>query len=312
MTSYYTISYFTDKVYGGFKCELPGTVAAILRNLSNSASPTDEASVNPNVKKPIIKNNKPSQEDWSAVRSYKTTKMPEAKEGTDNSIKDIRVALNKFTNKNADTQHAVIVNLINQVITESKEVEEDTKKVIDLIFDIVSSNEFYSVIYAKLYKDLMELFPAFSEKLVDITEKYKDSFNNITIVDPNVDYDGYCAYVKSNDLRRAMTSFIVNLMKNRAMKESEVLDIILYLELLVFEFAEITDKSVTIEEITENIFILITENKNKLNTNVVWKETIIPNVHAIARLRKTDAVKYQSMTTRSTFKFMDIIDTIKN
>jgi len=310
MTSYYTISDFTNKVYGGFKYELPGTVSVILKNLRNSVSATDEMTANPNtqtnIKKMVVK------EDWSTVRSYKTTKMPEVKEGTDKSIKDIRVALNKFSNKNADTQHAVIVNLINRVITDSKEVEEDTKKVINLIFDIVSSNEFYSGLYAKLYKDLIELFPAFSEKLVDIIEKYKDSFNNIKIVDPNVDYDGYCAYVKSNDLRRAMTSFIVNLMKNRAIKESDVLDIILYLEELVFKFAEIADMSVTIEEITENIFILITENKNKLNTNVVWKETIIPNIHAISKLRKTDAAKYQSMTTRSTFKFMDIVDAIKN
>ena len=84
-----------------------------------------------------------------------------------------------------------------------------------------------------------------------------------------------------------------------------------HLEDLVFKFAEVADKSVTIEEITENIFILITENKNKLNTNVLWKDTIIPNIHAISKLRKTDAVKYQSMTTRSTFKFMDIIDAIK-
>ena len=317
MTSYYTISDFTNKVYGGFKYDLPDAIATILKNLSNSVSPTDDSSTsasnsNTHTKKTVVKNHKPFQEDWSAVRSYKTTKLPEVKEGTEKSIKDIRVALNKFSNKNADTQHDVIVSLINQVISESKEVEEDTKKVINLIFDIVSSNEFYSSLYAKLYKDLIELFPAFSEKLVDIIERYKDSFNNIKLVDPNVDYDGYCAYVKSNDLRRAMSTFIVNLMKNRAMNESDVIDIIIYLEDLVFKFAEEVDKSVTIEEITENIFILITENKNKLNTNTLWKDTIIPNIHAIAKLRKTDAVKYQSMTTRSTFKFMDIIDAVKN
>lgn len=317
MTSYYTISDFTNKVYGGFKYELSDTIALILKNLGNSVSPTDEtasstSTSNTHTKKPVVKNHKQSQEDWSAVRSYKTTKLPEVKEGTEKSIKDIRVALNKFSNKNAESQHAVIVNLINQVITESKEVEEDTKKVINLIFDIVSSNEFYSSLYAKLYKDLIELFPAFSEKMVDIIDLYKESFNNIKIVDPNVDYDGYCAYVKSNDLRRAMTSFIVNLMKNQAMKESDVIDIIIYLENLVSKFAEEADKSVTIEEITENIFILITENKNKLNTHIIWKETIIPNIHAISKLRKTDAVKYQSMTSRSTFKFMDIIDAIKS
>ena len=317
MTSYYTISDFTNKVYGGLKYELSDTIALILKNLGNSVSPTDETATststsNTHTKKPVTKNVKQFQEDWSAVRSYKTTKLPEVKEGTEKSIKDIRVALNKFSNKNAESQHAVIVNLINQVITESKEIEEDTKKVINLIFDIVSSNEFYSSLYAKLYKDLIELFPAFSEKLVDIIEKYKDSFNNIKLVDPNVDYDGYCAYVKSNDLRRAMSTFIVNLMKNKAIHESDVIDIIIHLEDLVFKFAEVAEKSVTIEEITENIFILITENKNKLNTNALWKETIIPNIHAISKLRKTDAVKYQSMTTRSTFKFMDIIDAVKN
>ena len=317
MTSYYTISDFTNNVYGGFKYELSDTIALILKNLGNSVSPTDETATststsNTHAKKTVTKNVKQSQEDWSAVRSYKTTKMPEVKEGTEKSIKDIRVALNKFSNKNAESQHAVIVNLINQVITESKEVEEDTKKVINLIFDIVSSNEFYSSLYAKLYKDLIELFPAFSEKLVDIIERYKDSFNNIKLVDPNVDYDGYCAYVKSNDLRRSMSTFIVNLMKNKAIHESDVIDIIIHLEDLVFKLAEVADKSVTIEEITENIFILITENKNKLNTNTLWKDTIIPNIHAIAKLRKTDAVKYQSMTSRSTFKFMDIIDAVKN
>ena len=246
------------------------------------------------------------------MRSFKTTKIPEAKEGTEKSIKDIRIALNKFSNKNADTQHDVIVALINQVISESKEVEEDTKKVINLIFDIVSSNEFYSSLYAKLYKDLIVIFPAFSEKMTDIIDKYKDSFNTIKVVDPNVDYDGYCVYVKNNDLRRAMTTFIVNLMKNKAMSESSVIDIILYLEDLVFKFATEPDKSTVIEEITENIFILIKENKATLNKSDIWSNQIVPKIHMISKLRKTDAAKYPSITSRSTFKYMDIIDTLNN
>ena len=84
---------------------------------------------------------------------------------------------------------------------------------------------------------MIELFPVFSEKLVDIIYLYKESYNNINIVDPNVDYDGYCVYVNNNDLRRAMTAFIVNLMKNQAMKESDVIDIIIYLEDFVLKFA---------------------------------------------------------------------------
>ena len=319
MTAYYTVSYFTNLAYSGTKYGLSDAVTQILKTLSSNISPTDSttdsASSNhkKNNQKPTnIRQFQPKSEDWNAVRSFKTTKIPEAKEGTEKSIKDIRIALNKFSNKNADTQHDVIVALINQVISESKEVEEDTKKVINLIFDIVSSNEFYSSLYAKLYKDLIVIFPAFSEKMTDIIDKYKDSFNTIKVVDPNVDYDGYCVYVKNNDLRRAMTTFIVNLMKNKAMSESSVIDIILYLEDLVFKFATEPDKSTVIEEITENIFILIKENKATLNKSDIWSNQIVPKIHMISKLRKTDAAKYPSITSRSTFKYMDIIDTLNN
>jgi hypothetical protein len=313
MTTYYTISDFTTKVYDGCKLKLPEDVAKILTLLSDSITATDSAGDNVGVnKKPVQKNNNrqyPQKvEDWSAVRSHKVTKIAEVKEGTEKTIKDIRIALNKFSNKNADTQHQNIVELINQVISESKEVEEDTKKVINIIFDIVSSNVFYSALYAKLYKDLIVMFPAFGEKLTDIITKYKDSFNQIRIVDPNTDYDGFCESVKNNDLRRAMTTFIINLMKNDAMPEIDVLDIIIYLEELVMKFAEESDKSGVIEEITENIFILITENKKTLHKSDIWVNVIIPNIHTISKLRKTDAAKYKSMTSRSTFKYMDIID----
>lgn len=310
MTSHYTINDFSKMAYSGLKYELPESILKILKVLSDSLSPTDAS----DTKKPIVKTNKqfhPKAEDWSAVRSYKTTKIPEVKEGTEKSIKDIRIALNKFSNKNAETQHDIIVGLIKQVISESKEVEEDTKKVCTLIFDIVSTNEFYSSLYAKLYKDLIGIFPEFSDKMVDILDKYKESFNNIKVVDPNVDYDGFCDNVKSNDLRRAMTTFIMNLVKNLAISDSDVLNIILYLENLVLKYAEDADKSPVVEEITENIFIFITQGNKKLNATPMWKDKIIPNIHAISKLRKTDPVKYMSMTTRATFKFMDIIDELK-
>lgn len=310
MTSYYTINDFSRLAYSGTKFQLPESIQKILKVLGDSLSPTDTN----DTKKPIVKTNKqfqPKAEDWSAVRSYKTTKIPEVKEGTEKSIKDIRIALNKFSNKNAETQHDVIVSLIKQVISESKEVEEDTKKVCTLIFDIVSANEFYSSLYAKLYKDLIGIFPEFSGKMVDILDKYKESFNNIKVVDPNVDYDGYCDNVKSNDLRRAMSTFIINLAKNQAINESDVLNIIFYLEELVLSYAEESEKSAVVEEITENIFIFVTQGNKMLNTAAIWKDRIIPNIQAISKLRKTDPTKYKSMSSRATFKFMDMIDELK-
>ena len=96
MTSHYTINDFSKMAYSGLKYELPESILKILKVLGDSLSPTDAS----DTKKPIVKTNKqfhPKAEDWSAVRSYKTTKIPEVKEGTEKSIKDIRIALNKFS-----------------------------------------------------------------------------------------------------------------------------------------------------------------------------------------------------------------------
>ena len=105
--------------------------------------------------------------------------------------------------------------------------------------------------------------------------------------------------------------FIVNLTKIKVLPEPEMLNIILFLENLIIKSAEETDKSVLIEETTENIYIAITENKITLNSHVIWKEQIIPNIHIISKLRKTDPVKYASMSNRAVFKYMDLIDNIK-
>ena len=108
-----------------------------------------------------------------------------------------------------------------------------------------------------------------------------------------------------------MTTFIINLAKNQAINESDVLNIILYLEELVITYSEEPDKSPVVEEITENIFIFITQGNKMMNKTAIWKDKIIPNIHAISKLRKTDSAKYKSMSSRATFKFMDMIDELK-
>lgn len=311
MALYYTINDFSKLAFNGIKYELNDPVLKILKVLCDNLPPMDDT------KKSIVKTNKQFQQktdDWSAVRSHNTLtpRIREVKEGTEQSIKEIRIALNKLSNKNADIQQESIVRLIKQVISDSKELDEDMKKIYKLIFDIVSTNEFYSALYAKLYKDLIGIFPEFSGKIVDILDKYKESFNNIKSVDSNADYDGFCDNVKNNDLRRAMTTFIINLLKNDAINEEDVINTILYLEDLVIINAEESDKSIVIEETIENIFIFIVQGNKKLNQNAIWKDKIIPNIHLISKFRKTDLVKYKSMTSRSTFKLMDIIDELKS
>ena len=97
-------------------------------------------------------------------------------------------------------------------------------------------------------------------------------------------------------------------MKNNVIAETDVINILVHLEEIVIRLSEEDDKSFIIEEITENIFILITENKKRLHKFDIWNTIIIPNIHTISTLRKNDINKYKSMTGRATFKYMDIID----
>lgn len=301
MTTYYKIEDFSNIAFGGFSYTLPDNVIQVIKALESSIVPTEETK--PQHPVTSVVRRKPKQvigggrvDDWNTVRSPKPV---EVKDGPDKVIKDIRIALNKFTNKNADTQTELITQLIRQV------PEDDIGKMTDMVFDIISSNGFYSEIYVSLYKNLISNFTFFADKLPDIIGKYKDSFNNIVPVDPNVDYDAYCAYTKRNDLRKSMTTFITNLAKQSVIKTSDIIDLITHLENLVLNLAIDKAQTSAIEEIVDNLYIIITESKSVLND---WSAA---NIWNISQLRKQDAAKYLGISTRTSFKAMDILDAIK-
>ena len=310
MTTYYKIQDFFNT---GFTFKLPDEVEQIIQILESSIVPTDDNKTQPSTSASSTQQTrrKPKQvsgrvEDWNTIRSAKTVKseVKVKEEGPEKNIKDIRIALNKFSNKNAAIQKDVLVELIRKV------GPDDMNKVTDMIFEVVSSNGFYSELYVTLYKGLVAEFPFFVEKISDVIAKYKDSFNNIVPVDPNVDYDSFCVYTKQNDLRKSMSLFIVNLIKHSVLESNDLLNIIAYLEELVLKFAEDSSNSNTIEEITENMYIMVTESKTVLKQSQLWKDELLPNIHKIATLKKSDPVKYVGMSNRAIFKFMDLIDSI--
>jgi len=253
-------------------------------------------------------------DDWKTAQTFKATKL-EVKVGTEKLVNDIRIALNKLSNKNADTLKIAITDLIKQILEETDEdheiQEQEMKKVAQVIFDIASSNKFYAELYAGLYADLMKEYDILALKLADLVDNYKTSILNIKAVDPNQDYDGYCNYTKTNDLRKAMVSFIVFLMKKGVFEKEVVVDILVYLQELVLKYAEENGRTNEIEEIIENIYLFMTLGKDDLSKNAVWTETVIPNIQNLSKLRKTNLVRYASMSNRAVFKLMDILDFCK-
>jgi uncharacterized protein YbcV (DUF1398 family) len=85
-------------------------------------------------------------------------------------------------------------------------------------------------------------------------------------------------------------------------------NLILYLFEIVSQKAQEPNKTNEVEEITENIFIIITQSRDLLNTSEVWDNQIVPKINELSKIRKTDPERYVSMTNRAGFKYMDMVD----
>ena len=259
------------------------------------------------------KRSQDDSENWNAGKSFKITPKL-VKTDTDKTITDVRMALNKMTTKNYESQSTVIVELIQQIMDVSSDEIVDTenqiKKIAKIIFDIASSNKILSEIYAELYKKLIGEFGQFQANMEDLLENYHLSLHEIHYADPNNDYDGYCKYTKTNDIRKAMTMFIVNLMRKGILTENSILETIIYLEKAILKYAEETEKNNEVEEITENLFILISQSVSVLKDREDWIDQIIPAIHHLSKLKKTEGAAYPSMSNRATYKYMDILDAL--
>ena len=291
-------------------------VAIATSTTQNSTSERYKKPVNPvNLNKKRINHKKTiSDEEWNTLRNFKTTQL-EKKEGIDKLINDIRSSLNKISSKNYENHRDSILELLKTINneltnTENNEMiikENELKKVANAIFEIASNNKFYSELYAELYKDLINNYEIFDEILCEFINNYKESVKEIKYVDQNTDYDKFCEYNKTNDRRKALSTFIVNLMNKNIIDKTKVINIINNFQEIIFDYIDTSDKNNEVEEIGENLFILITTSKNHCNKLDNWNE-IIENVKKLSDMKTKDK---KSLSSRAKFKFMDILDDLK-
>lgn len=248
--------------------------------------------------------------DWENVRvpAFTPTKI-QTKEGIEKYVNDFRILLNKISSKNYETQRDLIFIKLDEILSINEDNSNaDLEKVAATIFDIASANKFYSDLYADLYVDLMNKFEIFDDLLGGLLDKYYESLKNIHYVDHNVDYDGFCNYTKTNDLRKAMASFIINLMKKDAVEKDKVLNLIFSIQLLANDYIESDNRVNEVDEIIENLFLLFTQSKSSLKTEEKWVSNVLPYIEQLSKLKSKDC---KSLSSRAVFKCMDILDNLK-
>lgn len=259
-------------------------------------------------KKKRIKNTEINDEDWAAIRDFQATEKIE-KEGVEKLIDNIRCELNKLSDKNYDKQKNKVLELMSQLMNNNLFNEEEKQKVVKLIFSIASTNKFYSKIYAQLYKDLIHFYSCMKNILYSEVENYKGLFETIEYIEPDKDYEQYCKNNKTNETRRALTSFIVNL---------AILDIV-PLDTVVSLLQHLKDKTKSmiqdekqlniVCEITENIFILIVQSKEILKNGN--KDTYDEIYEFVKFMKSLKPKENKGLNNKTIFKYMDIFDELE-
>lgn len=315
MATRYEITQIENIINGGIQFELPKNVLDIITNIANQVGAADYIRTPQfNKKNPVVnnvsynktnnkkrnKNIEVQDEDWDTIRQFQTTEIKK-KDGIDANIDNIRKHLNKITEKNYEKMYEQICEEIS-LITDS--TKDELNKIGEAIFTIASGNAFYSKTYAKIYNDLMNKYNFMNDIFNDNLNKFSELFTTIEYCNPNTDYDKFCENNKTNDKRRALCTFYVNLMKENAISKTTMIEIINNIQKYMMEKISQEGNKEIVDELSENLFILITNSSEELDDEDDWDE-IITNVSNYSKCKIKD---YPSATTKSIFKHMDIID----
>ena len=241
-------------------------------------------------------------DDWNAVRNFKATDIVKAV-GFEKELNEVRGLLNKLSPKNYETQKDDILEKVREIV--GVEGSDSNKvKVANMIFDIASANRFMSEVYADMYVELVGEYETFGEILDGLLVKYRETINHISYADPDENYDKFCDYNKENELRKANTCFIMNLTKRDMISRKDVMDVIIELQELTLKFINEDNRKNEVDEISENMLLFITMGKKFLSDESIWSMKISPFLETFSQKKAKD---YKSLSSRSVFKYMDMI-----
>jgi hypothetical protein len=325
----YTLKDFANIAFNGFDFQLPNDTINLISELSLEVSspsyiktpvfqrrdPSSKSVSPPNSNHHFNSNKKRrgnkgmevlNDADWETLRTFQTTKI-EQKEGLDAQIDLIRSNLNKISDKSYLDVRGKIVDILDALILENI-FKEDLIRVGTTIFDIASTNRFFSKLYADLYSDLISKYDIMKDIFENCFGSFLNLFDMIEYGDADKDYDLFCKINKDNERRKALSTFFVNLMKNGIIESAEIKKLLCNLMRQLVTLIKEDGKKNIVDELTENIALLYDK---QLFNGVQDEEFMIFNVsvlETITQLASSKVKTFPSLSNKSIFKFMDMIE----
>lgn len=322
----YSLEQFENIIFNGFDYQIPDETIQIISNLAMQVgspnydkTPVFKKRENPMKADPtatVQKDNGKKRrgkateilndDDWDSIRTFQTTKI-EAKTGIEGDFDSIRSFINKMSDKNYIDMRNKIIEVIDKIASENSET--NLSNIGTNIFEVASSNRYYSKIYADLYTDLSEKYNFIREKYQENLKQFISLFSNIEYVDPNENYDRFCEINKINEKRKSLATFYINLMNNGIISKTEIMQITRNLLADVYKFISLENKKNEVEELTETVALLYKKELYEDDEGDEYEQiegyTISEIIERIANSKVKD---YKSLTNKALFKFMDLID----
>ena len=280
MTIKYTLKQFEEIENKSIK-PVPSIIVDKVKDIYSHLFPTNIFPI-----KKVIKS------DISFIRHIKKEEVVK-----ETNISKIRTLLNKLTDKTYDD----ILVQINSIMLEI----DDKKSIGVLIFDIACTNRFYSELYTNLCGHLIETYDFMRAIFDEAYKNYILLFDKIEYIDPKTNYDKFCENNKTNEKRKTMSLFIVNLVKKDILKKADVQELFVTFLSKIIEWKTDTSKKNETSEITENINILY-----KIFTIEELKIIQINDKSIYGwfqDLSQCNLKEYTGINSKTKFKYMDIL-----
>jgi hypothetical protein len=320
----YSLSQINDIILEGFEYEIPDNVIQMINLLSKEMGLTNQIKTNLFIKqkkKTISNSNSNSSnisfrnknnEDWSSVLKFDITTI-DKKTGIEHDMNQIKLNFNKLTDKTyLDIREKIIIQI--GILENSIYNDTDMEKISKEIYSLASSNKFYSTLFANLYAELLTKFK-WLNKVFNLQIQHKmDIYNNITYISPEENYDEYCKNNLINDKRRANTLFLLNLAKNGFINKTIVLELINNLLIIILDMIQKDGYKCQVDELVENLSLLFDKafiNDIEEDSDYDEDDFLIDGKtfnEIITTLSKSKSSNYKSLTNKSIFKFMDLIE----
>ena len=312
-TCIYTIKDFENIIWKDTITPLPDDIIQIINSLTEQVG-------SPNyVKTPSFIHNDKSfskkkkkineqinSEDWNTVRNFKKTELSKT-EGVQKDINTLRLLTNKLTDKTYDKIVEKILETIDIII----DAEYDDKSINTVgyaIFNMATDNKFNSNVYAKLCNELKMKYDFMSHIIDDNINEFMKMFENMEFSSAKDDYNKFCEINILNEKRRSMSLFLCNLYKHEVVTFDSIIDYINNIQLQIIDDMNNEQGISKIDELSENLFILL--------TNIDYK--ILKNHHdwgniytQIIQIKDANLQENYGISHKTKFKHMDILDKCK-